>query len=554
MADLKEVKSAKPVLRNSKHDYSAIAWPYTVVFSSRPPIATPCNTGFRFSHRGGAMPGIFTETGLLPGKAAGLALPLPNQFPQVQHIREMASERDKRLPNLAAVFDAFDISDGQVLSFHHHYRNGEQVIAAVFRVAQSRGIKGLTLAASSLFPCHANLIPMIQDGTIAHIVTDYMRGPLADAVQAGQLSGVAVLQSHGGRARAISSGALRVDVAFVAAPLAHFSGAATGRGGPLACGPLGYPAVDVAYACATVVLADQLTAAPLTFVDLPAHFVDALVHFPEPGAPDGIASGSTLPLQTPDAHAIGTLVTEIVAAAGLMVSGMSLQSGAGGYSLGAVPIIGRALSDRGLRGGFLSGGITGAHSALLAEGVFSEIFDVQCFDLDAVKSSIVNPNHKMMSAAEYASPLHLNAVVDRLDVMLLGAIEIDHAFNVNVTAGANGRILGGPGGHPDAAQGAKLSIVTTPLTGGGWPKIVTKVRSISTEGVDVDVVVTDRGYAVNPRRKDLAKALIGLSAPHLQIEDLARMASQLAPQVEASSVERSRIVIEHRLGHRLDWV
>jgi citrate lyase subunit alpha/citrate CoA-transferase len=500
------------------------------------------------------MPDTFTETGLLPDKLAGLALPMPCQLPKVLQPRDMAAEQDKRLPSLAAVFDAFSIADGQVLSFHHHYRNGEQVIAAVFLEAKARGIKGLTLAASSLFPCHASLIPLIQDGTIAHIVTDYMRGPLADAVQAGQLSGVTVLQSHGGRARAISSGALQVDVAFVAAPLAHVSGATTGRGGALACGPLGYPAVDVAYARATVVLVDQLTTEPLPLVDLPAHYVDAVLHFPAPGTPEGIASGSTLPLQTPDTEVIGTLVAEIVAAAGLMVSGISLQSGAGGYSLGAVPIIGRTLSDRGLRGGFLSGGITGAHAALLAEGVFSQILDVQCFDREAVKSSIVNPNHRMMSAAEYASPLHPNAVVDRLDVMLLGAVEVDHAYNVNVTAGANGRILGGPGGHPDTAQGAKLSIVTTTLTGGGWPKIVPQVRSISTEGVDVDVVVTNRGYAVNPQRTDLARALRGLSAPVFAIEDLAGLAAELAPQPEATSVERSRIFVEHRLGHRLGRV
>ena len=491
----------------------------------------------------------------LPGRLAGIALPAPAALCAARPARAPAPEGDKRMADLAQVMDRFGLSDGQVISFHHHYRNGEKIIAPVLSLARARGLRGLTLAASSLFPCHAALIPFIEDGTIAHMVTDYMRGPLADAVQAGRLSGKAVLQSHGARARAISSGALKVDIAFVAAPLAHPGGDTTGRGGPLACGPLGYPAVDAAHATATVVLADQISLSPLRHVDIPGHFVDAVLPFRAPGAPDGIASGSTVPLDSPTARASGTLTAEIIAAAGLMRDGMSLQSGAGGYSLGAVPLIGQALARAGRRGGFLSGGITGAHVALLEAGLFSEILDVQCFDGNAVASSIRNPAHRMMTAAEYASPLHPTAVVDRLDVMLLGAVEVDQAFNVNVAASADGRILGGPGGHPDTAQGAKLSIVTTTLQGGGQPKVVPQVRCVTTEGCDVDVVVTERGFAVNPRRHDLRSALRGLSAPMLAIEELARMATDGLPAAPRAPMQRAgHIIVEHRLGHRLDVI
>ncbi|MCU0905937.1 MAG: citrate CoA-transferase [Rhodobacteraceae bacterium] len=458
------------------------------------------------------------------------------------------------MATLAAALDRFGLADGQVISFHHHYRNGERTMEPVLRLAQARGVRGLTLAASSLFPCHAGLIPFLEDGTVTQIVTDYMRGPLADAVQAGRLAGKAVLQSHGARARAIASGALDVDLAVVAAPLALAGGATTGRGGQLACGPLGYPAVDAAHARATIVLADEITADPLPRTDIPGHFVDAVLPFPAPGTPDGIASGTTVPLDTPQARALGALVAEIIAAAGLMRDGMSLQSGAGGYSLGSVPVIGQRMAAAGVRGGFLSGGITGAHVALLEAGLFREIWDVQCFDRDAVASSIRTAAHRMMSAAEYASPLHPDAVVDRLDVMLLGAVEVDHAFNVNVAASAEGQILGGPGGHPDAAQGAKLSIVTTALQGGGQPKVVPQVRCVTTEGCDVDVVVTDRGYAVNPRREDLRAALRGLSAPMLSIEDLSRMAADGLPPAPRPAQPTGHILVEHRLGHLLDVI
>ena len=143
----------------------------------------------------------------LPGRLAGIALPAPAPLPAARPPRAPAPEGDKRVADLTQVLDRFGLRDGQVISFHHHYRNGERVIEPVLRAAQSRGLRGLTLAASSLFPCHAGLIPFIEDGTVTHIVTDYMRGPLADAVQAGRLAGKAVLQSHGARARAIGSGA-----------------------------------------------------------------------------------------------------------------------------------------------------------------------------------------------------------------------------------------------------------------------------------------------------------------------------------------------------------
>ena len=490
----------------------------------------------------------------LSGRLAGIALPAPGPLPAPRAPRAAAPDGNKRVATLADAFDRFGLADGQVVSFHHHYRNGERAIEPVLRLAQARGVKGLTLAASSLFPCHAGLLPFLEDGTVTQIVTDYMRGPLADAVQAGRLAGATVLQSHGARARAITSGALEIDIAFVAAPLANVDGDTTGRGGRLACGPLGYPAVDAAHARVTVVLADEITAASLPRVDIPGRFVDAVVPFPGPGTPEGIASGTTVPLDTAPARAIGTLVAEIIAAAGLLRDGMSLQSGAGGYSLGAVPIIGQVMADAGVRGGFLSGGITGAHVALLDAGRFAEIVDVQCFDRQAVASSIRNPAHRMMTAEEYASPLHPAPVVDRLDVMLLGAVEVDHAFNVNVAASGNGQILGGPGGHPDAAQGAKLSIVTTTLQGGGQPKVVPKVRCITTEGCDVDVVVTDRGFAVNPRREDLRTLLTGLSRPMLAIEDLSRLAAEGLPSVPARGQRLGHVVVEHRLGHLLDVI
>ena len=50
------------------------------------------------------------------------------------------------------------------------------------------------------------------------------------------------------------------------------------------------------------------------------------------------------------------------------------------------------------------------------------------------------------------------------------------------------------------------------------------VDTIVTPGETVDLVVTDRGTAVNPRRQDLKDALIQGGIPVVDIEELAAMA------------------------------
>ena len=70
---------------------------------------------------------------------------------------------------------------------------------------------------------------------------------------------------------------------------------------------------------------------------------------------------------------------------------------------------------------------------MLEEGLVENLYDVQCFDLKAVKSYGENPNHHGMSASFYANPYDENCIVNKLDFVILGATEIDKNFNVNVT-------------------------------------------------------------------------------------------------------------------------
>jgi len=146
--------------------------------------------------------------------------------------------------------------------------------------------------------------------------------------------------------------------------------------------------------------------------------------------------------------------------------------------------------------------------------------------------------------------------VDKLDVVILGATEIDTDFNVNVATGSDGYIMGGSGGHSDAAAGAKVTMIVTNLLRSRLPIIRDRVVTVTTPGETVDVVVTERGVAVNPRRRDLAEALSKTSIEVKDIQELQALAERLAggpPQVPVSG-DRIVAVVEYRDGTVMDVI
>ncbi len=92
-----------------------------------------------------------------------------------------------------------------------------------------------------------------------------------------------------------------------------------------------------------------------------------------------------------------------------------------------------------------------------------------------------NPHHLEISVNEYANPSSKGAAVDRLDVVILSALEIDTQFNVNVITGFDGVIRGASGGHCDTAAAANLSIIVAPLVRGRIPTVVEKVTNVITQ-------------------------------------------------------------------------
>ena len=423
------------------------------------------------------------------------------------------------------VFDKLDLKDGMTVSFHHHLRNGDYVLNMVMEKLHEKGLKNLRLAASSVFACHEPLVAMIEDGTVTDIETSYMSGPVAEAVSKGKLRNPVFITTHGGRPRSIYEGELEIDIAFVASPSVDKKGAIDGSMGKSACGSLGYAVADAMCAKKVVAITDNFVD-ECENPDIGPGFVDFIVEVDQIGDPNGIVSGTTQVTKDPLGLKIARLTAELIDELGLIKDGFSMQTGAGGISLAVASEVKDLMEAKKVKGSFGSGGITGFFVEMLEKGLFESLEDVQCFDIEAIKSSKRNKNHHKISGSKYANP-NDDCVAEKLDCVILGASEIDKNFNINVTTGSDGIILGGSGGHADTATGAKLTIITTKLFNARVSAVVDEVRTITTPGEVVDVLVTEYGIAINPQRTDLIEALKETKLEIKTIDELYDIATSL---------------------------
>ena len=461
----------------------------------------------------------------------------------------------KIVASLREAISLCGLKSGMSISFHHHLRNGDYTLNRVMDEIAALGIRDLTLNASSLFDAHAPLREHIKNRVVRKINTDYMSAGLGRAISEGLMDESVEFRTHGGRPRDIALGITPIDVAFIAAPTADPAGNCSGKYGPSACGSLGYAFPDAMYAKKVVVITDNLVPYPLTDASIPEIYVDYVVPVDAIGDPRGIVSGTTKITRDPVGLVMAETAARVIRHSGLLKDGFSFQTGAGGATLAAAKFLKEIMLREKIRGSFASGGVTGYLVDMLNEGCFTSLMDVQCFDLKAVESIRTNPAHHEISAMQYASPAAKSAVVDHLDVVLLGATEIDTDFNVNVHTDSAGCIMGGYGGHSDTAAGAKLSMIIAPLFRARLPIITGRVRCISTPGRDVDVVVTQRGVAVNPAKPDLALRLKDAGLPIVDIHELKQIAERITG-VPAVPPEGGRVVarVLSRDGEPLDVI
>ena len=412
------------------------------------------------------------------------------------------------------------LKDGMTVSFHHHLRNGDFVLNMVMEEIAQQGLKDITVNASSLFDVHRPLLSHIENGVVTGISADYIAAGLGRAISLGAMKNPVQFRTHGGRPSDIVQGRTPIDVAFIAAPTADPMGNCTGKVGKSACGSLGYAFADAMYAKKVVIITDNLVPYPLQGFSISEDYVDYVVQVDAIGDPKGIVSGTTQITRDPVGLVMASHAAQVIKHSGLLKDGFSFQTGAGGASLAAAKFLKEIMLREGIQGSFGLGGITGYMVDMLQAGCFRNLLDVQCFDLKAVESIRNDPRHQEISAMQYASPSSRSAVVDSLDVVILGATEIDTDFNVNVHTDSNGYIMGGSGGHSDTAAGAKLSMIIAPMFRARLPIVTDRVTCISTPGKDIDVLVTQGGIAVNPKNVELTANLKAAGLPIIDIHEL----------------------------------
>ncbi len=464
------------------------------------------------------------------------------------------SEGSKLVDSIHDCLVKCGIRDGMTLGFHHHFREGDYVVNMVMEEIHNMGIKDITICASSLGKAHDKLVDYIEDETITGIQSSGVRGKIGRAISEGKLKGLAIMRSHGGRVRAIETGEVRIDIAFVGAPTCDDYGNCRGIGGKSDCGVLSYSMVDADYADKVVAITDCL----VPFPNFPAHIsmtkVDYVVVVDEIGNPEKIATGAAKPTTDMRKLMMADYCTNFVVNTPYFKDGFSYQTGVGGASIASTISLAKIMKERNVRMRFGVGGLTKPMCDLLENGQVDALLDTQDFDLDAVES-VMNPKHFRISAGEYADPFNKGAVVNKLDFVILAALEVDVNFNCNVVVGSDGMITGAQGGHPDTAAGAKCTIVITPLLQGRIPAVCTDVTTVTTPGESIDVVITDYGIAINPRRQELIQCMKDVDLPFKTIEELRDIAYSITGEPEKVQFDDKVVgIIESRDGTVMDVV
>jgi citrate lyase subunit alpha/citrate CoA-transferase len=489
---------------------------------------------------------------LIPYNGAFATAPQPWKAPMKAGF--IKPGESKILGSIEESIDKTGLSDGMTVSFHHHLRNGDGVINMVMDAIARKGIKNIRIYPTALFPVHEHLIPHIESGVITSIEGS-MNGPVGAAASYGILPKCAVLRSHGGRIRAIHSGDVKVDVAFLAASSADPYGNCNGVFGPNFFGPVGLARADAMFGEHVVIVTDNLVQYPAYPISISQKYVDYVVEVPSIGDHKGIVSGTTEVTKDPKQLAMAEQIVRLIEQSGLLKEGMSFQAGAGGVTLASMKFLHDYMRDKGIKGSFAIGGTTKFLVDMLRDETIRILLTGQSFDLESIESIAKDYGHQEITTDFYANIHNKGCAVNMLDVVVLGATEIDVDFNVNVNTHSDGRLLHGIGGHQDTAAGAKLTIMVAPLFRKKIPIIRESVTTITTPGETVDAVVTNEGIAINPNNKELTAKMEGSDLPIMPIEELKNRAYDATggpPELETE--DRIIALIEYRDGTIIDVV
>ena len=472
---------------------------------------------------------------MIPFKGIGKHKPKGRKYgPPIPSVVDYPEDGNKVVTSLKDALGKCGIKDGMTISTHHHLRNGDLISNQVFDFAEEMGVKDLVWFPSASFPCNEPIIKHLEKGTVNRIEGS-MNGPLGRFVSNGKMKGTAVLRSHGGRVQAIQDGEVKIDIAVLVAPSSDCFGNAKATGGNSACGVLGYAKADYLYADKVIVVTDNLVDFPCMPMEIEGNYVDYVVQVDKIGIPEKIVSGTTKITKSPDRLLIAEMTTQFLEESGILKDKCYMQSGAGGTSLAIGYYVHQLLKKKGWSSRLGFGGSTKYMVQMLKEGTMEHILDAQAFDLDAVASVDENENHHLypvFNAYNYHSKGNLTSM---MDIMILGATEVDVNFNGNVVTHSDGYLLHGIGGWQNCLH-AKNVILPVPLFRDRIPVIKDEVTTICGPGEMIDVIVTERGIAINPKRKDLIEKMKNSALPIKTIEELKEEAEAICGKSQQPAI------------------
>ncbi len=446
--------------------------------------------------------------------------------PPLRSCADYPADGNKVVGSLREALEKCGLKDGMTVGTHHHFRNGDFVANAVIDTLADLGVREMVWAPSASFPCHAPMVRHLDSGVMHHIEGS-MNGPLGEYCSAGKMRGLGVLRSHGGRYQAIQDGELHIDLAVIAAPTADPFGNANGVNGANACGPLGFALADSLYADHVIVVTDNLVPFPCVPWQIQGQNVDFVVVQDRIGDPSQIVSGTTQVTRSPDRQLIAEHIARFVAEIGIMRDGFSFQAGAGGITLAFALYLKELMRKSGVKARFIRGGSTKYLVDMLQEGFTDYILDGQTFDLDGVRSMREDPKRHLDTSPFTSYNFHGKGnFASLLDCVVLGATEVDRAFNANVVTHSDGALLHGIGGWQNCLT-SKCTILAVPSFRDRIPVILDRVTTLCGPGELIDVVATERGIAINPRRLDLIEAAKNCTVPIRTIDEIADEVNRL---------------------------
>ena len=78
-------------------------------------------------------------------------------------------KQNKMVSSIREALEKCGIKDGMVLSFHHHFRDGDYIVNMVMEQVAAMGVKDITICASSLGAAHDPVAKLIEELSLIHI-------------------------------------------------------------------------------------------------------------------------------------------------------------------------------------------------------------------------------------------------------------------------------------------------------------------------------------------------------------------------------------------------